>query len=102
MLLRQRDNAILVPVIAGLGGVAHFIPIYAFIFFGHFACLVRNPPPLFAPLAAGAPDDEPPPAEPPELCASANVLLEANATASAIIVSFTDISLVCVQDNREI
>ena len=47
-----------------------------------------NAPPLFVPPAAGAPEDEPPLAAPPDVCASAKVLASASAPASAIVVSF--------------
>ena len=49
-------------------------------------------PPLFVPLAAGAPELEPPPAEPPELCAIAKVLVSASAPANAIVDSFMAVS----------
>jgi hypothetical protein len=42
---------------------------------------------LFLSLAVGAPELEPPVAEPPELCASAKVLVNASAPASAIVES---------------
>jgi hypothetical protein len=56
-------------------------------------------PPLFVPLAAGAPEVEPPPAAPPELCATANVLVSASAPASASVENFMVVFLlVSVQE----
>jgi hypothetical protein len=49
-------------------------------------------PPVVVLLAAGPPDVELPPAEPPELWASANVLESAKAAASAIVLIFMVVS----------
>jgi hypothetical protein len=56
-------------------------------------------PPLFVPLAAGAPELEPPPAEPPELCASAKVgwLMRVRQLARWLIVSWSLPLLVSLQ-----
>jgi hypothetical protein len=50
------------------------------------------PPFVELPPAVGAPDMEPPPALPPELCASAKVLVSANAVARTIVFIFMVIS----------
>jgi hypothetical protein len=45
-------------------------------------------PPVVVPLAAGPPAAELPPAEPPELCASAKVLVSVRAVAMAMVLNF--------------
>jgi hypothetical protein len=45
-------------------------------------------PPVVLPLAAGPPAAELPPAEPPELCASARVLVSASVVAIAVVLNF--------------
>jgi hypothetical protein len=45
-------------------------------------------PPDVVPLAAGPPAAELPPAEPPELCASAKVLVSVRAAAIAMVLNF--------------
>jgi hypothetical protein len=55
---------------------------------------------LVVPLAAGLPTEEPAPAEPVPLCASANVLDSARAEASAMVESFMVVSSLACRKNK--
>jgi len=56
--------------------------------------------PEVVPLVAAPPEAEPAPAEPPLLCASANVLDSASAVASAIVETFMAASLSAMSLNK--